>query len=136
MIESSLEEERTQVRFRPQQPVCVSAPREDRGDRGRPQIDTLEPAVRAPAAREERMDRGRSQLNTLESLVARQNVVLDSLLTKVSSFSNVEHALMAIERRLSGQVGSGTGVATPRVGIFVDVPNIIYAAGNLNRRGH
>ena len=76
----------------------------------------------------QRDDRGRSQLSTFESLVARQNVVLDSLLAKVSAFSSIESALMAIERRLSSQGFGATGTAAPRVGIFVDVPNIIYAA--------
>jgi uncharacterized LabA/DUF88 family protein len=87
-------------------------------------------AYRAPQqpAITPREDRGRSQLSTLESLVARQNVVLDSLLTKVSSFASIERALLAIERRLATQVGGATGTASPRVGIFVDVPNIIYAA--------
>jgi uncharacterized LabA/DUF88 family protein len=78
-----------------------------------------------------RDDRTRAQLGTFESLVARQNVVLDSLLAKVTSFSSIEHSLLAIERRLSG-IGSGaSGTAAPRVGIFVDVPNIIYAADRI-----
>ncbi len=75
-----------------------------------------------------RDNRSRSQLNTLEQLVARQNVVLDQLLARVASFSSVERALLAIERRLASQVGGAAGTAAPRVGIFVDVPNIVYAA--------
>jgi len=84
----------------------------------------LRPAPSRPQAREERP----SQLSTFESLVARQNVVLDALLAKVSSFASMEHALMAIERRLSSQGFGTAGSSAPRVGIFVDVPNIIYAA--------
>lgn len=79
----------------------------------------------APPARD---DRGRSQLSTFESLVARQNVVLDTLLARVSSFGSIERALNAVEHRLSSQGFGATGSAAPRVGIFVDVPNIIYAA--------
>jgi uncharacterized LabA/DUF88 family protein len=68
-------------------------------------------------------------LSTFEGLVARQNVVLDALLARVASFSSIEHALLAIERRLGSQgTGGAAGTAAPRVGIFVDVPNIIYAA--------
>ncbi|MGI8553231.1 MAG: NYN domain-containing protein, partial [Dehalococcoidia bacterium] len=61
-------------------------------------------------------------------LVARQNVVLDMLLNRISSFATIERALTAIERRLSSQGFGSAGAAAPRVGIFVDVPNIIYAA--------
>jgi uncharacterized LabA/DUF88 family protein len=82
----------------------------------------------APAVRD---DRGHAQLSTLESLIARQNVVLDSLLTKVSSFASIERALLAIEHRLASQIGGAAGTASPRVGIFVDVPNIIYAADRI-----
>jgi uncharacterized LabA/DUF88 family protein len=82
----------------------------------------------APPPRE---DRGRSQLSTFESLVARQNVVLDTLLTRISSFTSIERALTAVEHRLSSQGFGAAGTAAPRVGIFVDVPNIIYAAERL-----
>jgi uncharacterized LabA/DUF88 family protein len=75
-----------------------------------------------------RDERASTPLSTFESLVARQNVVLDALLAKVSSFASMEHALMAIERRLSSQGFGTAGASAPRVGIFVDVPNIIYAA--------
>jgi len=84
----------------------------------------LPAAQSRPPTRDERP----SQLSTFESLVARQNVVLDALLAKVSSFASMEHALMAIERRLSSQGFGAAGSVAPRVGIFVDVPNIIYAA--------
>jgi uncharacterized LabA/DUF88 family protein len=89
-----------------------------------PEEGAIRPAAR-PAPRD---DGNRSQLSTFEGLVARQNVVLDALLAKVASFSSIEHALLAIERRLSSQGFGATGAAAPRVGIFVDVPNIIYAA--------
>ncbi len=82
----------------------------------------------APAPQPAREDRSRSQLSTLESLIARQNVVLDSLLARVASFASIERALMAIEHRLAAQVGGAGSTAPPRVGIFVDVPNIVYAA--------
>lgn len=84
-----------------------------------------------PAETPMRDERTRSQLSTFESLVARQNVVLDALLTKVASFSSIERALMAIERRLSSQGYGATGTSAPRVGIFVDVPNIVYAADRI-----
>jgi uncharacterized LabA/DUF88 family protein len=84
-----------------------------------------------PAPVQLRDNASRTQLSAFEGLVARQNVVLDSLLAKVSSFTAIERSLMAIERRLSSQTAAGAGTATPRVGIFVDVPNIIYAADRI-----
>jgi uncharacterized LabA/DUF88 family protein len=73
-------------------------------------------------------DAGRSQLGTLEALVARQNVVLDALLARITSLSALEHTLSGIERRLAIQSHAAAGAPMARVGIFVDVPNIIYAA--------
>lgn len=110
---------------RPQEPGARAADlREER--------PPAQPAAReAPAFAPAREDRSRSQLSTFESLVARQNVVLDALLAKVASFSSIERALMAIERRLSSQGYGASGAAAPRVGIFVDVPNIIYAADRI-----
>jgi uncharacterized LabA/DUF88 family protein len=96
----------------------VEAPAEDRTPTAPMMRPREVPARPAP----------RDGLSQFESLVARQNVVLDALLAKVSSFATMEHALMAIERRLSSQGFGASGTAAPRVGIFVDVPNIIYAA--------
>lgn len=109
-----------------------SAPTDDNLTRAaEPDLDRTRQVNRLPQPQPQmpqRDDRGRSQLSTFESLVARQNVVLDSLLAKVSAFSSIEQALLAIERRLSSQGVGGNGTAAPRVGVFVDVPNIIYAA--------
>lgn len=93
-----------------------------------PEERFLDAQQRRPQAQPVRDDRNRGQLSTFESLVARQNVVLDTLLTRISSFTSIERALTAVEHRLSNQGYGAAGTAAPRVGIFVDVPNIIYAA--------
>jgi uncharacterized LabA/DUF88 family protein len=95
------------------------------------QAARMRPAQPSPMPVQPRGDTSRSQLSAFEGLVARQNVVLDSLLAKVSSFTAIERSLLAIERRLATQTPGAAGTATPRVGIFVDVPNIIYAADRI-----
>jgi uncharacterized LabA/DUF88 family protein len=123
LLDAAMGEERVQPRSRPVQPAGAIDE-----ERGQPRYRAAQPPSAPVREDRGREDRGRGPLNTLESLVARQNVVMDALLAKVSSFSSIENALMNVERRLAGQVSAGAGIATPRVGIFVDVPNIIYAA--------
>lgn len=93
-----------------------------------PEQPTTAPRRAPVPARQNRAD---TQLGTLEALVARQNVVLDAMLTRLTSFTSIERALTALEHRLSIQGAGGSGTAAPRVGIFVDVPNIIYAADRI-----
>ncbi len=72
-------------------------------------------------------------LETLQGLVARQNVTLDTFSTKqLSVLRSVERSIQMLSERVGGEMvpGSMSGAA-PRVGIFVDVPNIMYAADRL-----
>jgi uncharacterized LabA/DUF88 family protein len=67
-------------------------------------------------------------LSPLEALVARQNVILDQLIQRqMATSKSLEQTLTAIERRLSGTDLSRVS-AMPRLAVFVDVPNIMYAA--------
>ena len=71
-------------------------------------------------------------LSPLEALVARQNVILDQLIQRQTATSKtLEQALTAIERRLTGTDLSRVS-AMPRLAVFVDVPNIMYAAERYN----
>jgi len=66
--------------------------------------------------------------NVTEALLARQNVILDTLMERqIALLRNIERSLIALDRRLSGGQ-SGSAANQPRVGVFVDVPNVIYAA--------
>jgi uncharacterized LabA/DUF88 family protein len=67
-------------------------------------------------------------LSPLEQLVARQNVILDQLLQRQDRMArSVESALKTMEGRLKGSDLSHVS-AMPRLAVFVDVPNIMYAA--------
>ena len=68
----------------------------------------------------------------LEDLMARQNVILDQLTQRQAAMAkSMEHALLAVENRLKGTDLSRVS-AMPRLGVFVDVPNIMYAAERYN----
>ena len=76
----------------------------------------------------ERPERSAPTLSPIESLVARQNVLLDQLLQRQERMGRaVEQALRAVEARLKGTDLSRVS-AMPRLAVFVDVPNIVYAA--------
>ncbi|MGH2588712.1 MAG: NYN domain-containing protein, partial [Dehalococcoidia bacterium] len=80
-----------------------------------------------PAPRE-RPERGGSALSPIEALVARQNVILDQLMQQQRQMARtLEQTLSAIEGKLKGTDLSHVS-AMPRLAVFVDVPNIMYAA--------
>jgi len=66
---------------------------------------------------------------TIEALLARQEEMMDR---QLAALQGVQGSLSAIETRLSG-MGSFSG-DRQRVGVFVDVPNIVYAAERLRRK--
>ncbi|HLZ69832.1 MAG TPA: NYN domain-containing protein [Dehalococcoidia bacterium] len=62
----------------------------------------------------------------LETLLARQNLLLYTLMERqVALLRNIERSLIALDRRLATGAASATH---ERAGVFVDVPNVIYAA--------
>lgn len=76
----------------------------------------------------ERSDRAGGGPTPLEALVARQNVILDQLLQRQERMTrSMEQALKSVEARLRGTDLSHVS-AMPRIAVFVDVPNIMYAA--------
>ncbi len=93
----------------------------------------------APAERPSRRTGGGSGkdadhlFSMLESLIARQNVILETFAQKqLSAIRSIENSMIGLSQRMGGDfAGTGVSGAMPRVGIFVDVPNIIYAAERL-----
>jgi uncharacterized LabA/DUF88 family protein len=77
---------------------------------------------------------GRDRLTPVEELIARQNVLFDQLLQRQTAMLKaLERVMMALERRGGGGGGGGVGTfaALPRCAVFVDVPNIVYAADRI-----
>ncbi len=65
---------------------------------------------------------------TMEQALAQQSAVLDRFATDVTaSLKSLQATVAELQTRLDA-TPSGNGKAHPRVGIFVDVPNLIYAA--------
>ncbi|HZQ35445.1 MAG TPA: NYN domain-containing protein, partial [Dehalococcoidia bacterium] len=68
--------------------------------------------------------------SSLELLLARQNLLLNTLMERqVALLRNIERSLIAVDRRLA--TGGTSGAKRERAGVFVDVPNVIYAAERL-----
>jgi uncharacterized LabA/DUF88 family protein len=71
----------------------------------------------------------RPEGGTLEAILAHQTALLQQLSEhEVAAMKAVQGTLSAIESRLSQTVERSTTAERPRVGIFVDVPNVMYAA--------
>jgi uncharacterized LabA/DUF88 family protein len=113
-----------------------AAPSRSRGGRGRgsqrePQREQRPPAPPSALPRRPESSPGGS----IESLIARQNVLFEEFA------QNQTQALRDMQRAVGG-AGRGlstTGVASvglPKVGIFLDVPNLIYTAEQLGVRVH
>jgi uncharacterized LabA/DUF88 family protein len=72
---------------------------------------------------------GGQRLSPIEEMIARQNVLFDQLLQRQTALLKaVERMMTVLERRGGLGGGGGTFSPMPRVAIFVDVPNIVYAA--------
>ena len=86
------------------------------------------PPTSAPSARS-------GKGSSLEESITRTNVLLELLLQRQTDMlRQLERMTTAVER--GGGTGSGGGGGTAavaqRVGVFVDVPNIVYAADRIN----
>jgi len=69
---------------------------------------------------------------SLAGIMGAQQAVLQELAAQqVSTLKGLQGSLSAIENKLSGPAGTGRSASLaerPRIAIFVDVPNIMYAA--------
>ena len=114
------------------------ASRARRGRRGgagrRPPSDYLdgntpEPEPEAEPAPVARRTTSKAPPVTVEGLLARQEAMIEQ---QLATLKGVESALSAIETRLAA--ANGFAGERQRVGIFVDVPNIMYAAERLRTK--
>lgn len=86
-----------------------------------------------PEVAPEAPTRPRREPGTPEALLARQEAALERLVEQqLAVFKGLQGSLSAIENRLAGI--SRLGAEQPRVGVFVDVPNIMYAAERLRAK--
>ena len=68
---------------------------------------------------------------TIEAVVAHQAAVLEQFTREMgATLKSLQSTIADMQSRMGtlGGSGSSTATASPRVGIFVDVPNLIYAA--------
>ncbi len=92
-----------------------------------------EAAVEAPPAAALPLAPRRGE--SIESLVARQNVLLEMTQREQAViFNDIRKSIGAIERRLTGAELPSGFTSLPRTGVFVDVPNVVYAAEKLGVR--
>jgi uncharacterized LabA/DUF88 family protein len=106
-----------------------------RGGRGRKKpgavspVATGEPASSEPVPIRRAPARRSSTPPTLEELVARQAEVTEALARDVTT---TLRGLQTAVDELRSTFAANVGASQPRVGIFVDVPNVIYAAERRN----
>jgi uncharacterized LabA/DUF88 family protein len=68
------------------------------------------------------------QPGTIEAVVAHQAAVLEQFTREMgATLKSLQSTIADMQSRM-GTPGGSVGTASPRVGIFVDVPNLIYAA--------
>ena len=88
------------------------------------------PAAQAPAAPEAAPPRvpSRAKPSVSDGALDGQAAALTQLMElQLETLKSVQGSLSAIENRLAGG-GGGYSAERPRLGIFVDVPNVMYAA--------
>ena len=116
-----------------EQPAALSNRRE-RGPRRDVRGDRPVPPRREEAPPPPRRDGGRGGGGGVESLIARQNVLFEEFTQQQSQ------TLRELQRSVRGaggaQAGGGNMLALPKVAIFLDVPNLIYAAEQMGVRIH
>ncbi|HEY7269305.1 MAG TPA: NYN domain-containing protein [Dehalococcoidia bacterium] len=110
--------------------------RGSRGGRGRrdrvPGLRTDQAPPAPPPSRREPA-RGIPGGGSVESLIARQNVLFEEFT------GQQQQMLREIQRSVMGRGGSSNAVAPivlPRVGVFLDVPNLVFAADDSGVRIH
>jgi uncharacterized LabA/DUF88 family protein len=74
----------------------------------------------------------RPEAGPLEALLAHQQAALEQIAEReITVLKGLQGTLSAIENRLSQTAERPATAERPRVGIFVDVPNVMYAAERL-----
>ncbi|HLF71930.1 MAG TPA: hypothetical protein VI759_07250, partial [Dehalococcoidia bacterium] len=106
----------------------VTPPAERRG------VSPREPRGITPRAVPPARGRGRElPTGSVESLIARQNVLFEDFANRQSeTMRDVQRALRGVSGRDSLPGAGHATLALPKVAIFLDVPNLIYAADDRN----
>ncbi len=117
-----------------EQPAAASNRRERPPRRGPRDVREATPR-REETAPPPRRDSGRGGSGgSVESLIARQNVLFEEFTQQQAQ------TLRELQRSVGGsggaQASGGNLLALPRVAVFVDVPNLIYAAEQMGIRIH
>jgi uncharacterized LabA/DUF88 family protein len=112
-------------------------PEQRRRGRGRgrfrddgPSEMAMVPAAEQPAMPVPSMPRGKAR--SAEELLMQQNVLLDLMLQRQTALlKTMEQAMTSLLRRGGGGGAGGAIAAQQRAAVFVDVPNIVYAADRI-----
>jgi uncharacterized LabA/DUF88 family protein len=96
----------------------AAAPAAEAAPAPAPPVPLRKPAVKKPA-----------EPVSIEQIIGRQAEVLDTFTKDVTA---TLRGLQSAIADLQAKVAEGAGVSQQRVGIFVDVPNVIYAAERRN----
>lgn len=112
-------------------------PEQRRRGRGRgryrddgPSETAVAPAGEQPAMPALPMPRGKAR--SAEELLMQQNVLLDLMLQRQTALlKTMEQAMTSLLRRGGGGGAGGSVAAQQRAAVFVDVPNIVYAADRI-----
>lgn len=116
-------------------PAPAKRRRGTRGGRGRKRTTAAqpEPAVAEPAPQPAtRAPRRKAEPLTLEAAVAQQAAALETFTREVTgTLRTLQGAVSELQHQLARRPAAESA-SRPRVGLFVDVPNVIYAAERRN----
>ena len=105
--------------------------------RPRPQSRTEELRPRPQQTPRPPLPAGRQSGGSVEQLFARQNVLFEQFANETAqSLREMQRTIGNVGRAGGGSVASGSSLALPKVAIFLDVPNLIYAAEQIGARVH
>ena len=104
-----------------------------RGGRGRKKPGTAAAAAETPAPEPLRLPVKRTEPPTIESALEQQAVTLARFAHDVTAtLQGLQTAITELRGRIDQHQPGAAQATHPRVGIFVDVPNVIYAAERRN----
>src|SRR5439155_18264156 len=93
-------------------------------------------ATQAPPDGGQRAAPPPAQRGSVESLVARQNVLLEEFTSQQSqALVELQRSVQNLSGRITGTGAGGTAIM-PKAGVFLDVPNLMYAAEQAGVRVH
>jgi uncharacterized LabA/DUF88 family protein len=107
---------------------------QQRAEPRQPAPQRLDQTRPTPPRVEQRPGQQPRRVETVESLIARQNVLFEEFAgQQAQALREVQRAVGNVGR---GAPAAGAGIALPKVAVFLDVPNLIYAAEQMGVRVH